>query len=410
MGISAPLFASLLASGSAHADFIDDSSGSLELRNFYMNRDFRQQGAAQSQAGSWSQAFMLRMQSGFTEGPVGFGLDAMGLLGVKLDSGRGRSGDGTLPFGPNSKRPVDDYSHAGLTAKIRYSKSQLNVGILTPTLPVVFRDDARLMPQTFDGALLESREIEGLTLTAGQLWKSRTRESAGSDNMYIGGRSAAFDSDEFNLAGATYAFTPNLSATYFYGELKDFYQQHYVGLLHTLPLGEGVALVTDARYFDSSTEGAGLAGSVDNRNFNVMSTLKTGGHRFGLAYQRMSGADAFPTLNGYTPPYTANLVTVGTFTSAKETSWQARYDYDFAAVGIPGLSLMGRYIKGSGIERGAGLSSGREWERDIDLAYVIQSGPLEGVGLKWRNAVYRTSYTSDIDETRIFVTYTMKLW
>ncbi|MCB2527393.1 OprD family porin, partial [Listeria monocytogenes] len=77
--------------------------------------------------------------------------------------------------------------------------TQLQVGILMPQLPVAFRDDVRLLPQTFDGALLTSSEIEGLTLTAGQLWKSRTRESAGSDDMYIMGRDKAHASDEFNL-------------------------------------------------------------------------------------------------------------------------------------------------------------------------------------------------------------------
>ena len=29
----------------AHADFIADSKASLELRNFYMNRDYRQDGS-----------------------------------------------------------------------------------------------------------------------------------------------------------------------------------------------------------------------------------------------------------------------------------------------------------------------------------------------------------------------------
>lgn len=191
----------------AQAEFLADSSAHLDLRNFYQLRDYRQHDAPQSQAGNWSQGFVLRLQSGFTGGPLGFGLDATGLLGVKLDSGRGRSNDGTLPFGANSKEPVDDYSHLGLTAKLRYSQTQLQVGILMPQLPVAFRDDVRLLPQTFDGALLTSSEIEGLTLTAGQLWKSRTRESAGSDDMYIMGRDKAHASDEFNLAGATYAFT-----------------------------------------------------------------------------------------------------------------------------------------------------------------------------------------------------------
>lgn len=32
----------------AHAEFIKDSKASIELRNFYFNRDFRQEGASQS--------------------------------------------------------------------------------------------------------------------------------------------------------------------------------------------------------------------------------------------------------------------------------------------------------------------------------------------------------------------------
>ena len=403
----------ILASGLAlpllaRADFIEDSQGSLELRNFYQNRDFRQSGAAKSQVGNWSQAFMLRMQSGFTEGPVSFGLDYLGLLGVKLDSGRGRSGDGTLPFGPESGRPVDDFSHMGVTGKVRVSKTRLDVGILTPTLPVVYRDDVRLMPQTFDGAMVESREIDRLTLTAGQLWRSRTRESAGSDRMYLAGRSADFDSGAFDVLGASYDIGHGLVASVFRGELHDVYRQDFYGLVHTLPLGEATSLLTDVRYFDSNSAGNAKAGSVDNRNFNMMSTLNFGAHKFGIGYQRMYGNDAFPTLNGYTPPYTVNLVTIGTFTSAEEVSWQARYDFNFAALGVPGLTFMTRYLRGHDIRTSTG--SGHEWERDADLAYVIQSGYFQGLALRWRNAAYRSSYSSDMDENRLILSYTLKLW
>ncbi|ROL68789.1 porin [Pseudomonas chlororaphis] len=392
----------------AHADFIADSQGSLELRNFYQNRDYRQTGAAKSQVGNWSQAFMLRTQSGFTEGPIGFGLDSLGLLGVKLDSGRGRSGDGTLPYGPQSGKPVDNFSHMGVTGKVRFSQTRLDVGILTPTLPVVFRDDMRLMPQTFDGALVESREIPKLTLTAGQLWRSRTRESSGSDRMYLAGRSADFDSGAFNIFGASYDVGHDLTASVFRGELSDVYRQDFYGLVHKLPLGPNIKLLTDLRFFDSGNAGSTKAGNVDNRNFNVMSTLNVGAHKFGLAYQHMYGADAFPTLNGYTPPYTANLVTIGTFTNAEEVSWQVRYDYDFVALGLPGLSFMTRYLRGDDIQTSNGR--GHEWERDTDLAYVIQSGSLQGLGLRWRNAIYRTSYASDMDENRVILSYTLKIW
>ncbi|MDF5957662.1 OprD family outer membrane porin [Pseudomonas aeruginosa] len=67
------------------AGFLEDSKASLETRNFYMNRDFRD-GPGQSKREEWAQGFILNLQSGYTQGTVGFGLDAMGMLGVKLDS------------------------------------------------------------------------------------------------------------------------------------------------------------------------------------------------------------------------------------------------------------------------------------------------------------------------------------
>jgi len=66
----------------ASADFIKDSKASLELRNFYFNRDYRQTNAAQSKQEEWAQGFLLRYESGFTDGLIGVGVDAIGLLGV----------------------------------------------------------------------------------------------------------------------------------------------------------------------------------------------------------------------------------------------------------------------------------------------------------------------------------------
>ncbi|MCV6272952.1 OprD family porin, partial [Pseudomonas aeruginosa] len=98
-----PRLAAALLAGSglgwpllAQADLVEDSHASLELRNFYFNRDFRQSGARDN-ADEWAQGFLLRLESGFSEGTVGFGVDAIGLLGFKLDSGRGSGGTGLLP-------------------------------------------------------------------------------------------------------------------------------------------------------------------------------------------------------------------------------------------------------------------------------------------------------------------------
>ena len=99
----ATLGASLTLPSLAQADFIGDSKATLELRNFYMNRDLRDPGVAQSKREEWAQGFILKAESGFTEGTVGFGLDAYAGLGLKLDSSDERAGTGLLPVGDSAE-------------------------------------------------------------------------------------------------------------------------------------------------------------------------------------------------------------------------------------------------------------------------------------------------------------------
>nr|CAE45117.1 putative porin [Pseudomonas sp. Y2] len=400
-GITLPL-----ACAPAMAGFVEDSHAKIELRNHYINRDFRQDNAPQSKAEEWAQGFTAKLESGFTDGTLGFGVDAMGQLGIKLDSSRDRRGTGLLPYGRTSLEPADDYSELGLTAKVRLSKSVLRLGTLQPLLPVVTYNDTRLLASTFKGGLLTSQEVDGLTVNGGRLTKANLRDSSSNDDIGYG----AATSDHFDFGGGTYAFSPQLAVTYYYAKLEEIYRQQYVGLVHTLPLAEGMSLRSDLRYFDSRGDGAERAGRIDNRNFNGMFTLAVGAHKFSGTFQQMSGDSAFPFLNGG-DPYTVNLVTYNTFTRAGLDSWQARYDYDFAALGIPGLTFMTRYTDGRHA-KAAGIDNGRERERDTDLAYVIQSGPLKNVSLRWRNVTFRSGngLTNALDENRLIVGYTLALW
>ncbi|MSE24753.1 outer membrane porin, OprD family, partial [Lactobacillus curvatus] len=82
------------------AGFIDDSKITLGVRNFYINTDNRDlkpsaTSNTRSKNAEWGQGFDLRFISGFTQGTVGFGLDAIGLYGVRLDSSRADHGNYT---------------------------------------------------------------------------------------------------------------------------------------------------------------------------------------------------------------------------------------------------------------------------------------------------------------------------
>ena len=393
---------SLIGVPSAQADFIADSKGSLEARNFYFNRDFRQEGA-RDKAEEWAQGFLLRIESGYTAGTVGFGLDALGMAGFKLDSGGGTAGTNLLPA-DLSGGSQDRYGELGLTAKARISNSVLKWGTLQIKDPAVSSNDTRLLPGTFKGGLLSVQEIDRLKLTAGQLTQINFVDSTDYQDMTanrIGGTS-----DKFQFAGADYQFLPNLTAQYRYGTLENIYQQNYLGFVHTLDLGGGQALKSDVRYSRSTEDGNFR--DIDNQAFGALFTYSLGGHALGLGYQRMSGDDPFPYISR-SDPYLVNFVQIGDFANIDERSWQARYDYNFAALGVPGLTFMTRYISGDNVQRAA-LGEGKEWERNTDIAYVVQDGKLKGLGVKWRNASVRSNFGNDLDENRLIVSYTVALW
>ncbi|MCI0916829.1 OprD family porin [Pseudomonas stutzeri] len=402
----------LSIAGPASAAFLDDSKASVELRNFYMNRDFRESGASQSKADEWAQGFIMKIESGYTEGPVGFGLDAVGLLGIKLDSSPDRSGTGILQRDRESRRAQDDYGSAGLTAKAKLSNTTLHIGTLQPIIPVVMRNDSRLLPNTYRGAWLQSKELEGLTLDAGKLTDISYRDSSDSEEMTVfngGARNIVLGStktsDEFLFVGGKYQFSPELTGSYYYGGLDGIYKQHNMQLVHIMPLGESQSFKTDLRYVRSTDDGGS---NVDNDAFGALFAYKIGGHGFTGGYQKMSGDTGFAYISGG-DNMLINLLQINDFGNQDEKSWQVRYDYDFAALGVPGLTLMTRYVSGDNVNLTAG-GEGEEWERDTDIAYVVQNGPLKNFGMKVRNATVRSNFGSDLNETRLILSYTLALW
>jgi len=411
----ATLGATLAIPTMAQAAFIEDTKAGLELRNFYFNRDFREvPNTSNSKAEEWAQGFLLRVESGYTEGTVGFGVDALGLLGVKLDSGSGRTGSGLLPADGDGS--ADDYSMLGLAAKAKVSETVLKVGTLQLKNMAISSSDSRLLPQTFQGAQIVSKEIQGLTLDGGYLNRANHRNSSNNEALAYGGKGAAVgetaidssDVDDFIFAGASYKLTNDLTASYYYSNLEEVYKQHSTNLVHILPLGDKQSLKTDLRYARSSEDGSS---NVDNRALGAMLTYSLSGHSFGLGYQKMSGDTGFAYVGEVTDPYLVNYVQINDFAIADMKSWQARYDFNFASVGIPGLTFMTRYVTGDNVERGAGQSEGKIWERDMDIGYTFQEGTLKNLNVKWRNATARGNIAAnnDVDENRLIVSYTIPL-
>ncbi|NMZ15020.1 OprD family porin [Pseudomonas proteolytica] len=432
--------AGVLAQQAGAAGFVEDSKASVTARNFYINQDNRDGTANPSKQEEWGQGFIFNFASGYTQGTVGFGVDAIGLYGVKLDSGKGTAynnnsaNKGGVVFPSDSDgRAVDDFASLGLTGKVKISKTELKLGTLLPKLPVVTSNDGRLLPQTFEGGQITSNEIDNLTLVGGKLEHAKGRNSSNNDSLTIAGSNGATRtatanarSNEFYYAGGDYKITKDLVAQYYYGNLSDFYKQHFLGLTHNWALPVG-SIKSDLRYFNSDSDGKNSSqegriagyrasgyqngGEVDNRTWSAKFTYSLQGHAISAGYQRVNGTSDFPFLNqgDGASSYLITDMQIGKFQRAGERTWLAQYAYDFATIGLPGLTTSVVYLKGDNIATSTGDKG--EWERDFNLGYVIPEGTFKGLGLAWKNASLRSQVASqrDQDENRLIVSYTLPI-
>lgn len=134
--------------------FLDGGEIELDLRNFYINQDQRSGDPDYSRVEEWGQGFLLDAQSGYTPGTIGVGLDLLGQFGIRLDGG-GRSGKEGITRDPGSLFPLEDdgarteFGRIDFTAKARIADTELKIGTMRPSLPVLRNNDSRLLPQTF---------------------------------------------------------------------------------------------------------------------------------------------------------------------------------------------------------------------------------------------------------------------
>ena len=387
--------------------FVEDTKATLTLRNAYINRNFTNPDYPQSKAEEWTQNFILDVKSGFTQGTVGFGIDVLGLYSQKLDGGKGTVGTQLLPTHGDGE-PADNFGRLGVAAKARISNTELKIGEWMPVLPILRSDDGRSLPQTFRGGQITSKEFAGLNLYGGQFRGNSPRNDASMEEMSLNGK-GAFTSDRFNFAGGDYSFNDkHTQVGLWYAQLEDIYQQQFLNVLHTQPVGD-VTLGANLGYFWGKDDGSKLAGDLNNRTAYALLSAKYKGNTLYVGLQKVSGDDGWMRVNGTSGGTLANDSYNSSYDLAKERSWQLRHDLDFAVFGVPGLTMMNRYLSGDNIHTGA-ITDGKEWGRESELAYTIQTGTFKDLNMRWRNSTMRRDYsTNEYDENRIFISYPLSL-
>jgi imipenem/basic amino acid-specific outer membrane pore len=409
--------------------FIGDQSLKLKTRMQYMNRDFKN-GAGNGSSGTAGYrqdtgvSQLLTYESGFTQGTVGFGLDAMAMGSVKLDGGSGHRGNG-LFANDSDGNPEKSQGKIGGAVKFRVSDTVLKYGQQFVASPVFATDDSRLLPEVATGTLITSKEIKGLELSAGRFTSLSKQTGMGRDSIGglpdengFGGKGLT----NINIFGASYAFTDNFTGALAASDADDYFKKYYINLNYTLPINDEQSLNFDLNGYKTKGDsrgdlvdaiGDGTLG-VDNNLWSLAAAYSLGAHKFTVAYQQSSGDNAYYYgVDGNSTIFVANSIQISDFVGREEKSWQARYDLNMKTYGVPGLSFMTRYVMGNNIETN-GLGEGKENEWNAESKYVIQEGPAKDLSFRLRYAMYRSNgaysgYSSDNNDTRLIVEYPLNI-
>jgi imipenem/basic amino acid-specific outer membrane pore len=405
--------------------FVEGSTLDLKVRNYYFNRDNKNGNA---DLRDWTQGFWGNFSSGYTQGTVGVGVEAFGYFGVKLWGPDEYSGSTNLAFNPVTRDNEDTLAKAGAAAKFRISKTELKVGDMQPTAPVFAVGGSRLLPQTASGLSLQSSEIAGLDLEAGHFYSGTSQN----DTSHSGGIFATYAGREANTAdfvGGKYAVTDGLGVAFYAAKLEDIWDQYYGNVNYALPLSDDQSLAFDANIYRTTDEGSAEAGSISNTTWSGSVAYSfAAAHTLTLAYQKVHGDTPFDYIGigdnnrSGDSIFLNNSIQYSDFNGPGEKSWQVRYDLNMTPYGVPGLSFMTRYIKGTDIDGTktptgsdyAGLygADGKHHETNFEAKYVLQTGPAKDLSFRIRQAWHRANADQgegDVNEFRLIVDYPISI-
>lgn len=416
--IQAALLSSAYASEQSEAKgFIEDAEGSVLFRTGFIHRDKKNGIDDQS---SYAQSAIVELNSGFTQGVVGFGVGVLGDGSIKLGSNN-NAGNQMIPL-HNDGSAYDHWGRGGGNVKARFSNTTAVYGTQVLDLPVLASNTGRMVPEYFEGTLVTSREIKGLELTAGKFTKDQMSDQINSD-ADAGGKGL----DRAIIWGAKYKFDDQLSASYYGLDSKNALERHYVNANYKLPLADKSSLTFDFSGYHTEWDKAAATYSstignkdVDGRSNNIWalsSTYNQGPHSVMLAYQQNTGNTGYDygqNADGFQSIYLPNSY-LSDFIGNHEKSAQLQYNLDFGGYGVPGLNWTTAFVYGWDIKTN-GVDDAQEREFFNQVKYTVQNGFAKDASLRVRHSYYRASdayqdtYIGDTNEWRLFLDIPVKLF
>lgn len=373
------------------------------LKNAYIDRDF--DNTALKDTGSWSQGASLFYNSDFTQipsTPLEVGVDASVQYAVRLSNDK-HVADTVLPFDSVNQTQADDFLKYGGTLKLKYDDNILRVGELWLDLPSTSVDASRQLLASYLGANIDMKVSDKLKLQFGQVTKVSPRNAEGFQKFTYTANGIKHQSDGLNYFDARYQFNDFWRTEYYFANLMDLYNKHYLGIENKYPIDQNWQLQSKFKYFYAKDDHEEF--DVESQNIGFLETLKYKNHSFSLGFQRIIG-DTFPLPDGFLPELYFINWNVSGFFKENERSYHFVYAYDFKDY-VPGLNTIVKYSYGDNIPLAKG-GENTESEWNVIANYNFQQPMLKGWGLQYLYIKYDIDQGTDFDENRFFVNYTKK--
>ncbi|MBK5517318.1 OprD family porin [Pseudomonas sp. TH10] len=426
--------------------FVEGQSITGTTRNWYANEQLERGGKfAYKKNGSlaetdrrinWVQGTIVKYNSGFTEGTVGFSTEVAAYNAIALERDRENlasnngGAPGTRPGAGNNRtltreggEAVGQWSKVGLAnIKARVSNTTLTAGRMGFSSPQVDVIGNRALPSSFEGVSLHSEELNNLSFDLATFDRNspRTEESLSKFRSEYGDSSA--EADHVNTAGITYTPFASLTTSLWGTQAEDLWNQYYFGASHVLGDSSVLSLTTGLNYYKTVDEGKKLLGEIDNDTYSLSFGLTHQAHNLTFSYQQVNGNEYFDYLHETNGIYLANSL-LSDFNGPNEKSFQVSYAINMAEYGVPGLKFNIYQARGWGIDgthyngnkgvAGKGYDGIQEqdgehhYEYGIGATYAVQSGPLKATTIRGTYTAHRASeFQSDgsINEFRLVTT------
>jgi hypothetical protein len=347
--------------------FLADSRLGVRFRTYWLRQD-RTTGRLRE---GWAAGGSVRYRSGWLADVFAVELEGFTSQPIVAQASR----DGTLLLREPGQRSLN---------VLAVANGKLRLGGVVATgyrqkldLPYLNRRDNRMVPVTFEAAKI-AKEAGPVRFAAGYAWRFKPRAADEFEPLSRAfgvseSRGAAFgnllwEPGETSHLGASVYVIPDVLAT------------SYAAGHHDLSLSDEIGVRLEAQLTHQATVGDELGPSFETWNFGARSSASWRGAVFRLAFSVTGENNRIESPYGSNPSYITLMQR--SFTQADEKALLTSFSYDFAGLGVEGLSAILNFAQSwDGVVAGVRSSA-----RTLDLTadYRLGSGRLEGLWLRVR--------------------------